>query len=101
MAGIEGAPRCKCCGEASVRLTRVWLCDECVGELVSKRAERRNDIHRLARTVTTCARSLASIILCCTKVLLSGGKDKESMARAMDDRDAIDEFDRALKELWR
>lgn len=101
MALNDGAPRCGRCGRSSARLTRVWLCADCADELDGRRIAAASDASRLARTVTACARSLAAIIIQSTNVLLSGGKDKEAMARALAHRDAIDELDAALREVGR
>ena len=82
--------RCPRCGRS---VNKLLVCEDCSDDLS------REGRHRIARTITGCARCLAAIILLCTKVILTGGQDKASMAKAMSYRDTIDELDRALKEL--
>lgn len=79
---------CQRCGRPARHL---WLCQECRDE--------GEDHVRIATTVTSCCRALAHLILCCMYVVLSNGKDRSAMAKALSYEDMIDDLDKAMKEL--
>lgn len=83
--------KCQRCGRS---VKHLMVCDTCAEELSLEGQA------RIARTVTACSKSLASMILLCTKVILTGGQDKLSMARALSNRDAINDLDRAINEVY-
>ena len=81
---------CPRCGRPVRRLV---VCEDCNAELRGERAA------RLARTVTGCARALSAQMMASVQVLLTEGRDREAMARALNARDAIEALDRAMREV--
>lgn len=82
--------RCPRCGRA---VSKLYLCEDCDEELT------REGRYRIARTVTGCAKALSVELLACMQVVLSEGRDREAMARALSARDAIRDLDAAMQEL--
>ena len=87
---MSGELTCPRCGRPVRRLV---VCEDCNAELRGERAA------RLARTVTGCARALSAQMMASVQVLLSEGRDREAMARAMSAKDAIEALDRAMREV--
>lgn len=83
---------CQRCGRHTRHL---WLCEECRDDDTKQGRE------RLAHTIASCSKTLAFIMILCTQVIISGGQDKDSMARALRLRDSIGELDAALAKLTR
>lgn len=81
---------CPRCGRPVKRLV---VCEDCRDELRGERAA------RLARTVTGCARALSVQMMASVQVLLSEGRDREAMARALSAKDAVEALDRAMREV--
>lgn len=81
--------RCQVCGR---RVARVYACEDCRDELT------REGRNRLARTVSGSALALCDALLSCTQVIISGGRDKAALGRAMRRRDELAALDRALGE---
>lgn len=82
--------RCPRCGRS---VTKLMVCEDCDEELT------REGHYRIARTVTGCAKALSVELLACMQVVLSEGRDREAMARALNARDAISDLDAAMQEL--
>ena len=51
--------------------------------------------------MTGCARALSAQMMASVQVVLSEGRDREAMARALNARDAIEALDRAMREVER
>lgn len=84
--------RCPRCGRS---VNKLYVCEDCDEELT------REGHYRIARTVTGCAKALSVELLACMQVVLSEGRDREAMARALNARDAISDLDAAMQELGR
>ncbi len=82
--------RCPRCGRS---VSKLYVCEDCDEELT------REGRYRIARTVTGCAKALSVELLACMQVVLSEGRDRESMARALNARDAIRDLDAAMQKL--
>lgn len=82
--------RCPRCGRS---VNKLYVCEDCDEELT------REGHYRIARTVTGCAKALSAQMMASVQVLLSEGRDREAMARAMNAKDAIEALDRAMREV--
>lgn len=91
--------RCSRCGQKAYEVHRLWLCQDCRDDLSGRPPANVESMQRLARTVTSCCRALADMMILCVRIILSKGQDRESMARMMNDREAINDIDKELRNM--